>query len=189
MNTIEILYSTKDGQALKIALAAATQLRDAGFTTHLADVRQISMLDDPAGVLLVASVRFAKHDKAAVAAVRKHLRLLNDVPSAFISVSMSAAGTERNVADGYVKAFLQQTGWKPTLTAKVAGAIGYTEYNFILKLVMRSIARKQGLATDTSQDHEYTDWHDVSRFVGQFAGILSGKKQEASAAPTSCPIA
>ena len=31
-------------------------------------------------------------------------------------------------------------------------------------MLMRRIARKKGGATDTSGDHEYTDWQQVSQF-------------------------
>jgi len=34
----------------------------------------------------------------------------------------------------------------------------YTKYNFLVRLVMKRIAREAGASTDTAHDHVYTDW-------------------------------
>jgi len=41
----------------------------------------------------------------------------------------------------------------------------YCKYNFFIKLMMKTIARKAGGPTDTSRDYEFTDWATVDRFV------------------------
>jgi menaquinone-dependent protoporphyrinogen oxidase len=33
---------------------------------------------------------------------------------------------------------------------------------------MKHISKKEGRSTDTSQDHEYTDWDKVTQFTEQF---------------------
>ncbi len=62
----------------------------------------------------------------------------------------------------------RETGWTPAITRHVAGALRYTEYDYFKRLIMRRIARQQGGDTDTSRDHEYTDWDDLTRFVDEF---------------------
>jgi menaquinone-dependent protoporphyrinogen oxidase len=47
----------------------------------------------------------------------------------------------------------------------VAGALLYTKYNFIVRFVMKQIVKKKSGSTDTSRDHEYTDWAALDRFV------------------------
>ena len=64
--------------------------------------------------------------------------------------------------------FLTRTGWKPTVSAPVAGALRYSEYNFLIRLVMRGICRAEGLDTDTSRDYEYTDWPALDEIVDGF---------------------
>jgi menaquinone-dependent protoporphyrinogen oxidase len=64
-----------------------------------------------------------------------------------------------------IDTFIAQTGWQPARTLAVAGALAYTKYNFLLRLVMTRIARKAGSSTDTSRDWEFTDWAAVDRFV------------------------
>ena len=40
---------------------------------------------------------------------------------------------------------------------------------------MRSTARREGNATDTTRDHEYTDWDAVDRFVDSIVATISTK--------------
>jgi menaquinone-dependent protoporphyrinogen oxidase len=49
----------------------------------------------------------------------------------------------------------------------VAGTLAYSRYNFIIRFVMKRIARKNGAPTDTSRDYELTDWAALDRFVGE----------------------
>jgi hypothetical protein len=37
---------------------------------------------------------------------------------------------------------------------------------------MKLIAKQQGGDTDTSHDHEYTDWDDLTRFVEEFVAAF-----------------
>ena len=48
----------------------------------------------------------------------------------------------------------------------------HTRYNPFLRFMMRLIASATGGSTDTSRDHEYTDWAAVDRFAGQQAMAL-----------------
>ena len=55
------------------------------------------------------------------------------------------------------------------MTASFAGTIAFTKYSFALRGIMKRISRREGHSTDTSRDHEYTDWTQVTRFAEQFA--------------------
>ena len=67
--------------------------------------------------------------------------------------------------------FLAQTGFRPALRECIAGAIKYTQYNFLLRWYMKKASRMNGGSTDTSRDHEYTDWAQVRAFADQFADL------------------
>jgi len=57
---------------------------------------------------------------------------------------------------------------------RVAGALAYSKYNFLVKLAMKQIARHNGASTDTSRDWEFTDWQAIDgfvRFVLEHAGL------------------
>lgn len=173
MANILIVYGSTEGQTRKVVDFIASLLRDAGHTTLTADaeaVRTGPLLPEPDAVIVAASVHQGKHQDAVLQFVLAHAELLDSVPSAFLSVSLSARDEARRPeASGYVRAFLDETGWKPVLVDFVAGAIRYTSYGFAKKLVIRHIAKKAGLPTDTSRDYEYTDWEEVRRFTSEFS--------------------
>jgi menaquinone-dependent protoporphyrinogen oxidase len=101
------------------------------------------------------------------------------MPNAFISVTLSEAGVERIeatteerarfIADvqKVLEAFFEQTGWRPQRVKPVAGALLYTKYNFLIRFIVKQIARKAGGDTDTSRDYEYTDWPALDRFADE----------------------
>ena len=99
--------------------------------------------------------------------------------AAFVSVTLSEAGAEdprrsdaeRNRATADVQrmmeVFFTQTGWHPDRVLPVAGALVYSKYNFIVRAIMKRIARKAGAPTDTSRDYEFTDWAAVDRLAAE----------------------
>ena len=121
---------------------------------------------------LIFTLHFNKYQSAVTNYIRHNADTLNSMPGAFFSVCMAAASKnekERLDAERITAEFLQRMGWKPLLTTQVAGALKYTQYGFFKRMVMKYIARKEGGATDTSHDYEYTDWDAVKEFVTRFA--------------------
>ena len=78
------------------------------------------------------------------------------------------------ILDGRAKArqfadqLLDMTGWHPALTETIGGAMAYTKYNPFLRWVVKRASKAAGGPTDTSRDHEMTDWSQVERFVQAF---------------------
>jgi menaquinone-dependent protoporphyrinogen oxidase len=97
---------------------------------------------------------------------------MRTLPTAFVSVCLSIrdqrAATRREL-DQVIERFCTQTGWRPTVAKAVAGALLYTHYNWLVRLMMKQIVRRAGGDTDTSRDYEYTDWADLRSFVLDFA--------------------
>jgi menaquinone-dependent protoporphyrinogen oxidase len=58
----------------------------------------------------------------------------------------------------------------------VAGALPYTRYNFLVRFLMKRIARKAGGPTDTSRDYDFTDWAALDRFAAAFADTAVGSE-------------
>jgi menaquinone-dependent protoporphyrinogen oxidase len=116
--------------------------------------------------------------------VKHHLPALEQIPTAFLSVSLSEAGAEdpgapsarraKAAADAQmmIDKFLTDTGWRPLKTRAVAGALLYSKYNFILRLLMKYIARKAGGDTDTSRDYQYTNWQTLDEFVDELTSSI-----------------
>ena len=73
--------------------------------------------------------------------------------------------------DTMIDAFLHETGWHPSKVRGVAGALSYTKDNFLIRFVMKRIAKAQGVSTDTSRDHELTDWEALDHIVNELVGV------------------
>jgi menaquinone-dependent protoporphyrinogen oxidase len=121
-----------------------------------------------------ASVHQGRHQAAVSHFVSANLDTLQRVPTAFFSVSLAAASPDaddRAGAEKLIETFVEQTAWHPTLTRTIAGALLYTEYDFLRRWTLKLIMRHEGGPTDTARDYELTDWDDVVRFARQFARL------------------
>jgi menaquinone-dependent protoporphyrinogen oxidase len=124
------------------------------------------------GALVGASLHAGKHQKAADRFVRAHASDLNVVPATFFSVSLSAASKnqkEVDAAESLARAFPVARGWTPATIASVAGCLAYREYGFFIRWVIKRIARKEGAPTDTSRDHELTNWTQIEKLAREMA--------------------
>ena len=65
--------------------------------------------------------------------------------------------------------FAADTGWHPSQIAAVTGGLAHTQYNWFLRWFMRRIASKEGGSTDTTRDHDCTDWTQVERLANELA--------------------
>ena len=191
MKRIGIAYATRDGQTRKIAGHIADRLTARRVDVEVWNVgrkasdRRLNSFD---AVILASSVLAGKHQPEMVNFVKQHLGELNALPAAFLSVSLSQAGVERPgitpeqlamfSADvqKVLSRFFTQTNWYPKYFKAVAGALLYTQYNFLIRFIMKGISRKAGGSTDTTRDHEYTDWTELDRFTEEFTSQLMSPK-------------
>jgi menaquinone-dependent protoporphyrinogen oxidase len=188
VRAIAVVYATREGQTRRIAEHLAATLRTRGFAVDVLDVAHDVTADFDAAryaaVVVAASVHIGKHERTMVQFVKAHRAALERMPSAFLSVSLSEAGAEdvhatterreRATANvmKLVDVFLRETGWSPTHTHPVAGALLYRQYGAIVRFAMRFIARQVGGTTDTSRDHEYTDWQALDRFADELVALI-----------------
>jgi menaquinone-dependent protoporphyrinogen oxidase len=185
-----VLFATREGQTRKIVDHIATELVGRGLEVdvyNVAEVESLPVLDGYAAAILAASLHLGRYEREMVNFVREHHDKLDRIPSTFLSVSLSEAGVEnpaqtpearwrssRDVAQT-IEAFLATTRWHPAHVKPVAGALVYTHYNPLVRFVMKQIARKAGASTDTSRDHEYTDWAALDRFAEELADEIIGE--------------
>jgi len=103
--------------------------------------------------------------------IEEHRAALTRVPTAAFTVCLairSENAAERAEAEAFAQLFEKRTGWKPDASDVFAGALKYLEYNWLVRMVMKYIAKHEGGSTDTSHDTEYTDWTQVDRFADAF---------------------
>ena len=196
MKRIAVLYATREGQTQQIAEYVSAGLRAEGFDVDVRNVRVAGdlKLDAYGGIVLAASVHAGKHEREMMSFIRNHLCELNRSPNAFLSVTLSEAGAERAAAtaeernrfsadvQGVIDRFLRDSEWQPKRVLPVAGALLYSKYNFVIRLVMRWIAKSSGAETDTAHDYEYTDWNRLDQFVNQFSAEIRSNDTRPQAA-------
>jgi menaquinone-dependent protoporphyrinogen oxidase len=177
--TAAVVYATREGHTKKIAERIAADLRTRGA---LVDVFEATAWPDPdwsrySAVCLAASVHVGHHEREMITFATRHRQALTRLDAAFVSVTLSEAGAEnpsRSAADRrqsaedaqrMIDVFVKETGWQPEHALPVAGALAYTKYGFLVRFLMKQIARRAGAPTDTSRDYEFTDWPALDRFV------------------------
>jgi menaquinone-dependent protoporphyrinogen oxidase len=174
MTKILIGYGTTEGQTARIADHLAEVVRGHGFEAESLDLKRSQDVSFGGydAVIIGGSIHMGKHQQDVVDFVRKNRAELERIPSAFFSVSLAASGDLAN-AEAYVENFTQETGWRPAKVGLFSGALLYRQYGFLKRFMMKRIVRdKPGMSLDTSRDHAYTDWDQVTRFAADFVARL-----------------
>jgi menaquinone-dependent protoporphyrinogen oxidase len=170
-----ILYGTTEGQTRKIAHFVEDVAQERECIVTLCD--SANELFNPNGfdaVIIASSIHMGKYQAAVAEFAKKYATQLNKMPSAFLSVSLTAVSDDKKSWEELYEItdhFLKHCDWKPTQTLQVAGALKYMEYDFLKKMVMRLIAQKAGGSADTKRDHEYTQWDEIQTFVKDFTNL------------------
>lgn len=175
--TCLLVFASTHGHVRRVAQVVAERLRAAGVVVDVRDVDDRPA--DPGAydlVVLGGSIHAERHQGPLVAWMREHADALAARRVALFSVSLAAVDPTpggRAKVQGWVDALLAATGVRPAVTACVAGALPYRDYALPTRWLMRRIARKQGLPTDTSRNHDLTDWSTVERFADEAAALVA----------------
>jgi menaquinone-dependent protoporphyrinogen oxidase len=189
MQRLLIVYATREGHTRRVTEHLLEAFQGHGIFVEMADASHLqpdlALRGAYEAVVIAGSVHMGKYEPELVRFVAKHRSDLEQLPSAFVSVSMSEAvlqststtRAQRLEAEARIEAasarFRAETGWSPKRTLSVPGALMYRRYGRILRFVMRAIARSNGTPTDVSRDHVLTDWEALSRFAAEFAAELA----------------
>jgi menaquinone-dependent protoporphyrinogen oxidase len=179
MCDVPVFYATTEGQTRRIAETLARYLGEAGCDSRAIEVTSAEARLFPwaeaRAVVLAASVHAGHHQREAASFVRAHLAALNARPSVFLSVSLAICSIvpgEVEAARATADRFPTETGWTAGRVVCVAGRLAYTRYGFLKRFIMRRIAARAGGSTDTTRDHEMTDWGQVRAIAeGVAAGL------------------
>lgn len=174
MARILIPYGTSEGQTARISDYIADVLRAGGHEAETLDLKHADH-DLPGGydaVIVGASIHAGKHEGYVGDFVRRNRPALENLPAALFSVSLSAHADPEE-AEKYVAEFEDATGWHPSKVAVFGGALLYTQYGFLKRMMMKKIVSGQGSTdTDTGRDYIYTEWDGVRRFAEEFVARL-----------------
>lgn len=178
-----IAYGTTEGQTRSICEYLRDEAKKAGHEVSLSDTTGPHL--QPRGfdaAIIAASVHYGRYQTSIEHFVQEHREKLNSIPTAFLSVSLTAASDEPeswNELEEITDNFLNQAGWQPDIVEQVAGALRYSKYNFFKKFIMRLMATKSGGGTDTTEDYEYTDWSQVKDLLPRLEKKVTSKMKTA----------
>ena len=174
-----IVYGTTEGQTRKISERIVEDIRERRHHAELHNSTSLpASLDISAydAIIIAASVHQHRYQSSLVHFVKEHQEQLQAKPTAFLSVSLASVLEEsEQEAQEYVDQFVTETGWQPTQTELVAGALVYTQYDFFKRQIMKLIVWRGGGPTNANQDYEFTDWDALSRFVESFVGTAGSQ--------------
>jgi menaquinone-dependent protoporphyrinogen oxidase len=171
---ILITYATTHGQTAKIAEHMAERMRLQGAEVEVAQLRWLSAGPDPSAfeaIVVGDRVHGDRYHDRVTQFVRRHLNILRARPSAFFSVSLlqlSKDAAQRDKTIALPGRTLASLGWKPDRIEVVAGALTWSRYGFLGRLIMKAIWKNAVGRLDTAHDQVFTDWAQVDRFADAF---------------------
>ena len=179
MATIVVCYGTGEGQTAKVAERIADTLEARGHDATAVDVADLPPdleVADFDAVLVGASIHAGKHQTSVRELVTANREVLAMKPTGFFQVSLSSANEEGEAqAAGYVEEFIEATDFHPDRIGLFGGALRYSEYGFLKRLLMKQIAKRAMPDVNTSHDFEFTDWEEVEAFAADFAAFVEGR--------------
>jgi menaquinone-dependent protoporphyrinogen oxidase len=168
MYDVAVFYATTEGHTRRIGERLVRVLREHGLSSEVFEISSAGAQgfdwSRAQAAVLAASLHMGKHQAAAGAFARARRAELSAIPSLFVSVSLSAVSkneSERQAARRIADQFVAAAGWEPWRVATVGGRLAYTQYGFLTRWLMKQISKKEGGPTDTSRDHDLTDWPAV----------------------------
>ena len=175
MATILVLYSSTDGQTLKICRRISQWLSAAGQTVTLkplcaAQAQDVAACDR---FVIGAAIRYGKHHAEVRRFIARHHAALQARSGGFFSVNLVARKPEKAIVERnpYLQRFLRGIAWQPRWLAVFAGKLDYPRYTWGDRLMIRLIMWLTGGPTDPGTVREYTDWHAVEVFAARLLAL------------------
>ena len=172
-----VVFSSSEGQTEKVAHHAARQIENRGHAARLISAHRpgdLASMGDFDAAIVAGAVHMGAHGPALATFVSEHATTLNAVPSAFLSVSLSAAsGDSADIAGALeaIKDFENATGWTPRRSQLVAGAVHDRQMGPLKRLVIHTLMRRKGVDLNPSGETEFTNWPVLDRFIGEFTAL------------------
>jgi menaquinone-dependent protoporphyrinogen oxidase len=179
MSDLLVVYASTHGHTGRIAERIADVVRAEGVSVELATAGADPEALDHDAVVAGGSIHAGHHQRELVEWVRRHRATLRCRPAALFTVCLTAADDTdeaRAATRTYLDEFVEATDWTPEPAVTFAGALQYREYDFMTRLMMRLLMLKGHHPTDTSRDHDFTDWDAVERFARVCADLHADRR-------------
>lgn len=168
MSQILIIYSSTDGQTLKICQRLQALIPQSQQVKRVS-IDEVGTVDLAAfdKIVIGASIRYGRHHPKIKTFIAQHRHTLDSKANAFFSVNVVArkAAKSQPHTNPYLQRFLKQIAWKPKHLAVFAGKLDYPSYNAFDRWVIRLIMWMTGGPTNPNTVVEFTDWAQVAAFA------------------------
>jgi menaquinone-dependent protoporphyrinogen oxidase len=167
MKKIGILYSTVDGQTLKICNYIQTNLQKNNAEVFLYSIDDFNEDILSFHTLIIgASIRYGVHNEKVIKFIKSNKTKLDSIKTAFFSVNLVARKPEKSTptTNPYVIKFFKTIHWKPTLVEVFAGNLDYMKYPFFDRIMIQFIMWITKGPTNKNAKIEYTNWDKVKLF-------------------------
>lgn len=164
---IGIIYSSVDGQTLKICEKLCSYLKKENIQTEIYSINSVNIdITEFETIIIGASIRYGKHSNKISEFILKNKSALSKIKMAFFSVNLVARNENKNLANTnpYLIKFLKTTNWTPDIVDVFAGKLDYKSYGFIDKIMIKLIMKLTNGPTKSDVPIEFTDWKRVSDF-------------------------
>lgn len=171
-----VVFHSGEGQTEKIADRIARELERRGALVTLHEASSAPPPTACDAVVIGDSIHGGRHSRQLARWVERYEAELGAVPVAMFQVSLTSAvddDVHAGEANRLVQQFLDATGLDPAMVGLFAGALAYTRYGWLKRAVMKRIVASEGGDTDTSRDHEYTDWDAVDDFAADVCALAA----------------
>lgn len=165
---IGIIYSTVDGQTLKICNKLREVLQQNDQEVDLISIddfkEDITKYDK---LVIGASIRYGVHNDKVIEFIKTNKKVLDSIKTAFFSVNLVARKPEKSLPETnpYVVKFFKTIDWKPTVVEVFAGKLDYKKYSFFDRKMIQLIMWMTKGPTNTDAEIEYTNWEKVNEFA------------------------
>ena len=128
-------------------------------------------------IVIGASIRYGKHRPGVFEFIERRRAALEARPTAFFTVNVVARKPGKDTPDGnsYMRKFLEQSRWRPTLLGVFAGKIDYARYGPVDRAMIRFIMWMTKGPTDPKTCIEFTDWAAVDRFADDVSALAGAR--------------
>lgn len=167
MGKTALIYSSIDGQTMKISEKLKKVLTEQGETTEIFSIQNFNKnLDEFEKIIIGSSIRYGVHHQKIIQFIEQNRERLEQLKTVFFSVNLVARKAEKSTAETnpYLIKFFKTTTWRPTLSKVFAGKLDYKKYSFFDRIMIQFIMWMTKGPTDKNVEIDYTDWKDVDRF-------------------------
>ncbi len=177
-----VAYGTTDGQTGDVATRIGERLQAAGHVVEVADIAALPPGMDASdfdAILIGGSLHAQGYQHRVRQFVTRQLPALQTRPSAFFSVCLATASkrpSERAEAEAIARRFVEKLNWQPDAIEVIAGALRWSRYGLLRRLIMKAIAQREMAGpVDVSRDQVLTDWAQVDTFAMTFAELADAR--------------